>query len=558
MRIPTMAPSDPKRTPDPQPTGDLEHLFRQKFAEAEVTPRASLWEQLDHELLVQQNETYRRRLSGYRWAAAASLLLLVGGGTWFGLHPENSGVGTQSAVMASTRSGVESVRTEAANESVSEFGDTASQLAARTGAETGTLATIDGHNASQNTAAYNTAVARSAGNADLPRNKERISDGLALSRSGSRPVAGDAAYTLGLNGGQAGRSALSIARPQGGYSTGTISVNAAAISTTTGIGATAGRPASLASGSIGFSSLQVLPSVQPSTVLLAAQPVSEPNKPAAEKEEKNEPETTKRRRWKFNAAYAAVAFNPNANFSRNAPQSAGVSFADASSLRSSADAYETAAAEYRQYLQAGRGQRVAITADYVLNKHWSLVSGLAVAQQEAMSATSWDFLDGKSAAASHFELMLPRTPNINLAVRPEMPLRNVSYRYRMASVPVSARYTSNEKKGWAVYAKLGAAVNVLLGSRTELNGVPEATRVYNLTSADSPYRKVQTSVRGGAGIRFRPANAAWSLAVGPDLEAGLTTFNVNPSQRLLRQSRPYAVGLEASVQFGGKSASVVH
>lgn len=94
MRNPSMLPSDPNHTPDSRPTGDLENLFRQKFAEAEVTPRASLWEQLDHELLVQQNETYRRRLLGYRWAAAASVLLLAGGGTWLGLQPNPAGVAT--------------------------------------------------------------------------------------------------------------------------------------------------------------------------------------------------------------------------------------------------------------------------------------------------------------------------------------------------------------------------------------------------------------------------------------------------------------------------------
>ena len=556
MRIPNMAPSDPKHTPDPQPTGDLEHLFRQKFAEAEVTPRASLWEQLDHELLVQQNETYRRRLSGYRWAAAASLLLLVGGGTWFGLYPENPGASTSSAVVASTRSGVEPARTEASTKTPgSGFGNDVNQSASRAGAETDALAAVYGDDASRNTA---NSTASKAGAGQLG-NHGGASNRVAPTRDGNIAMASKASYAPGLNGDQAGRGTLNIARQQDSYSTAAVSISNGALSSATRIGAPimTDRLASLASGSIGFGQGQSLPSAQPTTLLLAAQSVAAPSKPAADQAEPDEPVVTKRRRWRFNAAYAAAAFNPNANFSRNTPQSAGVSFADATSFRSSVDAYEAAAAEYRQYLQAGRGQRVAFAADYVLNKHWSLVSGLAVAQQEAMSATSWYFLDGKSAVASYFE-PIPRTSNTSLAVRPDRPLRNVSYRYRMASLPVSARYTSTEKKGWAAYAKLGVAVNVLLSSRTELKGVPEATRVYNLTSADSPYRKVQTSVRGGAGVRFRPANAAWNVAVGPDLEAGLTTFNTNPSQRLLQQSRPYAVGLEASVEFGGKSASVVH
>jgi hypothetical protein len=120
-------------------------------------------------------------------------------------------------------------------------------------------------------------------------------------------------------------------------------------------------------------------------------------------------------------------------------------------------------------------------------------------------------------------------------------------------VPVSVQYTS-AKAGVSVYAKVGAVVNVLLSSRSELEGSPEATRVYNATSLDSPYRQVQVAARGGAGARFQPVNAAWSVAVGPTAEAGLSTLNSEPAQTLTHRSRPYSVGLEASVEFGGKSA----
>ncbi|WP_133271610.1 hypothetical protein [Hymenobacter radiodurans] len=82
-----MALSANNHTPhEPRPTGDLEHLFRQKLGEAEVAPRQHVWEQLDHELLVRQNDSYRRRLLLHRWVAAACALLVLGCGSWLLLH----------------------------------------------------------------------------------------------------------------------------------------------------------------------------------------------------------------------------------------------------------------------------------------------------------------------------------------------------------------------------------------------------------------------------------------------------------------------------------------
>ncbi|ALD19996.1 hypothetical protein [Hymenobacter sp. DG25A] len=90
-----MEPSADKPT-SPQ-KGDLEYLFRQKFEEAEMQPRASLWEQLDHELVVQQNETFRERLRVHRWVAAACVLFMLGMGGWFTIHLNSTHEGELAA-----------------------------------------------------------------------------------------------------------------------------------------------------------------------------------------------------------------------------------------------------------------------------------------------------------------------------------------------------------------------------------------------------------------------------------------------------------------------------
>lgn len=549
-----MATSAPNNTPDPRPTGDLEHLFRQKFAEAEVAPRASLWEQLDHELLVQQNETYRRRLLGYRWAAAASLLLLAGGGTWLSFQPNATSPAGQTG-LAVTKGTAPAEWETSPGASVGIYGGPG--LVARRGisAYISQDVVAAGSTSRQQAGAAragSSALAEAATN-DL---RSRVQDLLSMGRSRSTAVAGSGERSLGVNGSQGGRSMLGSGLLQDGYSLTFASAGAPAASgpvLAAGNGADAlmARTVSLPGGLAGSGRPEMLQPVPQAAGLLAA---ALPEQAAVP--EQDEPQTAKPRRWKFNAAYAASAFNPNANFAKGSATSPAVSYADFSSIRSSGDAYEVAAAEYRDKLQAGLGQRVSFTADYSLNDNWALTTGLAVAQQEASSATSWYFLDGKSTAAAFYTP--PASVGNNIPHYYDMPLRNAHYRYRTASLPVSVRYNTNDKQGWSIYAKLGAAVNVLLGSRTELEGVPEATRVYSLASADSPYRKVLASLHGGAGVRFRPAEASWSLALGPDLEAGLTTLNVNPAQSLLRQGRPYAIGMEASVEFGNvKAASVV-
>ncbi|QNH62833.1 outer membrane beta-barrel protein [Hymenobacter sediminicola] len=549
-----MATSAPNNTNDPRPTGDLEHLFRQKFAEAEVAPRASLWEQLDHELLVQQNENYRRRLLSYRWAAAASLLLLAGGGTWLSIQPNATAPDSQTGMATISSATTSAGSSASAGSSVGFY--SAPGLAARrsnAGVSEAGMAAATATPATSQPAAGATETALAAA-AEL---RSSVRDLLGLEQS--RTTAADnSERSLGLNGGQRGTStALGSSLLQDGYilttapaAAGMAAFTTAGISPATGADALLARAVRLPGSVAGFGRPETLPAVPQATGLLAA---TDSEESAHNKDD--EPKTAKSRRWKFNAAYAASAFNPNINFAKGSATSPSVSYADFASIKSSGDAYEAAAEEYRDKLQAGLGQRVSLTADYTLNDNWSVAAGLAMAQQEASSGTSWYFLDGKSTAAAFYAPM--PSMGANIPPRYDMPVRNVNYRYRTASMPVSVRYTTNAKQGWSVYAKLGAAVNVLLGSRTELEGVPEATRVYSLASSDSPYRKVLATLHSGAGVRFQPAAASWSLALGPDLEAGLTTLNANPAQSLSRQSRPYSIGMEASVEFGNVKAAPV-
>lgn len=527
-----MLPSDPNHTPDPRPTGDLENLFRQKFAEAEVTPRASLWEQLDHELLVQQNETYRRRLLGYRWAAAASVLLLAGGGTWLGLQPNPAGVAI-APVQPATPGAVGSASVSSAGPLAGAAGRTY-VLAGR-----GKLGQAAASAAPEMAEAATDGVGLLA---DVPLNSYAPAGYVSIGAAAGNSVRSSSSRSLGLSSSRSnsfsGASFLGVTLLPDGYTMASAPVRlAASLWNKSSFGNT------LAAGNSATARRPELLIPVPAPPVLAVQLA-----PAASQESEGQPYPAKTRRWKLNAGYAVSAFNPNIDFSRG--RSAVVTYSNTLAFRSPDDTYETAATEYREKLQSGLGQQVSVLADYTLNDHWSVAAGVALAQQEATAATSWSFLDGNSAVATA-DTYDRSQPGGNLRPNPVLTVRNVRYRYRTASLPLNLRYTTSAKQGWALYAKLGAAVNVLLSSRTKLDGVPEATQTYTLTSADSPYRKVLASLHGGGGVRFRPANATWSLALGPKAETGLSTLNSGPSASLLQRRRPYAIGLEASMEFGG-------
>ncbi|WP_157530344.1 hypothetical protein [Hymenobacter norwichensis] len=542
-----MATSAPNPTPDPRPTGDLEHLFRQKFAEAEVTPRAGLWEQLDHELLVEQNNTYRRKLTWHRWVAAACLLLFFSASGWAILRKwQNS---TSSVAEYSTTTNSSGTRVAANNQATAATGAAAASAEGQkpTGSATDTnngLLALEGEyisaDATRSTLsqapgseydAYAAQIAAAGqGISETSRSQARQGRTYESSEVGAESVFAGSRYP-GLTSSVAAQFGANYATESN--------------ASLPGWNGLTPRFANLRGGWLG---------ARPDTLKASLLAVPQPGALAAAKDE-TQPPAKQWRRLRLGATYAAASYNPNINFSH----SDGRVQADAVTNALRNYYQDDAETEYRRNLRAGLSQRVAVTAAYALNKHWTLVSGVEAAEQHATSATSYGFIDGRQVSRQVANLFDSRGNNAftsgAAAVAPTA-TRKTSYRYRTMAVPVEIRYGS-AKPGTSLYAKVGAAVGLLLGTRSELEGSPEAARVYSLGSSDSPYRQLQTSVRGGAGVRYQPAAASWSLALGTTTEVGLTTLNANPSQRALNQSRPYSIGLEASVDFGSAKPAAV-
>ncbi|UOR05294.1 hypothetical protein MUN82_20465 [Hymenobacter aerilatus] len=545
IRMGTSANKAAPTSPDPRPTGDLEYLFQQKLGEAEVAPRFQLWEQLDHDLLVQQNETYRKRLLLHRWVAAACLLLLLGAGSWLGMQqwqtttaPElasTTPAGHSSADYAATHSGRSATAagtSVAADTSRTESESDAAGLTAALGGE-------EASSANHLLAVVSQAAGRSAGRAAYP--------GTSLVDAG---VGASGELTTAFSRGNSS-SVFAAYMP----------ATAAEVSQSTKAGTTAWellatRAARLGSTLGRFTHPDTL---KPS--LLAAPPMLAALEPPVEEEKKK----VALGGWRFGGSHAVSSFNPNINFAQASAQSTAsainnLAFLDSRGVQNVA--YEAGAAEYRQNLRAGVGQRVALTAARPAGKHWVLLAGVEAGEYRASSETSFaSVAQSETAFAGRATPAYQSSPsnsfsNDAASARPAVAYtttpRATSYRYRTVGVPVAVRYGS-QKTGVSLYAKVGAAVDLLLGSRVEVADEAAATREYSISTANSPYRQVIATVRGGGGVQYRPAGATWAILAGPTAEAGLTTLNRDPTQALLRRSRPYLVGVEASIEFGGAS-----
>lgn len=574
------------------PKGSLEELFRHHLRESEaaaVPPRPLVWEHIDNSLLLAQNEKYRRRLLAYRWGMAASLLLAaLGGGGWWhsqqgapatlaSAHPQDSAA--QAAVANATTASRRAL--PLASQPISQDAAPGPGLASSTTLPPRQPLNHAGASTAANANTANTAATSAAAQRGTSRGPHSGSAGLLAT---TQPEPGG---RFAAPAGAAGQRALAFGgpsshlaaaqRPQQGVGlasqTALANANAhtvafSSITTAEPIGTTA---TSLSAGSFGFSAAPgerpreaafaasraestfaaaALPPERTARatnsraseallathqVLLALAPAEAPLPNLTLKEVAPLP-ATELRRWRFGVEYAASAFNPNIDFNRgSATYNMALGFNTVSVTRS-------AAAEYRANLRAGLGQRLGLRATRWLSGHWSLSTGVELAQQNAHSATSSGFVGEQQADLSS---TLPATVYV------PRELRTSSYRYRSTGVPVELRYDNQAKAGLSFYGRVGAIVSALLSVRSEVASNPEATRTYSFFSASTPYRRLTTLLRGSAGVRYRPANSTWGVSVGPTAEAGVQSMNAETDKSFLQQNRPYSFGLEASFEFGG-------
>ncbi len=555
--------------PSTPPKGSLEDLFRHHLLESEaaaVPPRPQVWEQLDNSLLLAQNEQYRRRLRVHRWAIAASLLLasLAGGGWWHSQQPPSPSLATATPVAQPAElPGLAAARRAVATPGLASA-PTAVAASRPNYSNTLTPSAIDQTTTlraeAQSTDSYAAATGRAAA-----RN---------LAQVATRRLAG-AQPTHEVEAGQfRGQGNNADARAGQAGLTGATPTRTLAVAT-----ATSATRATTAVGGIRRGALPPASSAEPGVLALATElPAAAPTAPndqtlaaavvrtstagladqelamnmnslsahvvnlaapgaAALPASLNTvavtmPPVELARHWQYGLSYAASAFQPNIDFTK-----ATTSYNPSLGVNS-ARITNTAAAEYRNNLRAGLGQRLGVWASRRLGgSRWRLRTGLELAQNTATSATSVSFVGEQVADLTYAQAM-------------QAHLQRTSYCYRSASAAAEMRYASPLKTGFSLYGRVGALLTALLNVRSDVDGTPEATRIYTPLSTNSPYRHFTTSLRGGGGIQYRPVGHQWALNLGPVAEFGILSLNADPSQNFWHQQRPYSFGLEAGLELG--------
>lgn len=93
---------------------DFDKSWAEAFDGAEMTPPDAVWMKLDAQLAQQEANKSRRAMIWYRWVAAASLLLLMGLGTYVFLNPAGT---TPSTLAGGQESGQETIAATSGTES---------------------------------------------------------------------------------------------------------------------------------------------------------------------------------------------------------------------------------------------------------------------------------------------------------------------------------------------------------------------------------------------------------------------------------------------------------
>jgi hypothetical protein len=548
-------------TPSNPPKGSLEDLFRHHLLESEaaaVPPRPQVWEHLDNRLLLAQNEKYRHRLATYRWAVAASLLLasLAGGGWWHSQQPSVPATATlaRATLPVADRPGLTTAQRAVAiaplaHTSVPGTRDGQTTVAAVSPALSKASAidqttTLSASRPTRTTAAVAYALRTNHWQQTQGTSSQGVSNKLVTTStpafaSGNQLAARQAAdahisgqaqanYTAKSSFGS-NLSSTSTALPS--QSVDALATDqdlhndqATATTATPAYAPTTATPASEASLATRWASLATSSVSLPASLAPVAVAAGPPLELA--------------RNWQYGVSYATSAFQPNIDFSKAAD-----SYNTAFGLNSPIIT-RSAAAEYRNNLQAGLGQRLSLWATRRLGaSRWGLRTGLELMQSTATSASTVAFVGEQVADLSYSQAAFTPMPT-------PARLQRTSYRYRSINVPVEARYSNPAKNGFSFYGRMGAFVTALLNVHTEVEDNPEAARTYTPASVSSPYRLLSVGLRGGGGVQFRPAGHQWALNLGPVAELGVLSLNANPSQDFLTQQRPYSFGLEAGVELG--------
>ncbi len=551
----------------------LESEFQRRLYDAEARPAPDLWARIDHDLTVQENTDYKKRVLFYRQLAAACFVLFALTGTLLAYFYQGGQLDQAAQPRLATVAQPE--RTTSKDAITPE-----AAMQAYAATQTAEEDTADGQLSEETPRQVRAsrqarpAIAPSAVAvaADEPQAGDyyRISPGYAR-YLGYGPSATKAGGNHGgrFAGAVPERNATqSFFAPEAGYAQ---IITWERITITMGSGAAPVQQKAYGNNPALAAKPQSFAEMNEAYQASRQQQAGETGQMAAatQKTGAATAATESTGRWSLNLAYAPSVFEQNIGLPEPAAMHSAndlFSIMIGPTINASEESYQNMTAareEYNERTQPAYSFAVEAKAGFKLREKLKLLTGIGYSESTSRSKSNYIVRQFwvKPRSNERYELS-PSTfflSSLNngfmsdsVSVARTGEAFSTSYTYRHLTVPVGLQYEHDLNKDWFVYGGAGVAANFLLESSVTTTHQEVQPVSYSASDSESPFRQVQFSGNASVGVGKRLSNSL-TLAMGPEVRHYFSTLVADPDGAAAPQGKPYALGMNMSLnyQLGG-------
>jgi hypothetical protein len=550
----------------------LEDEFQRRLYDAEARPAPDLWARIDHDLTVQENQDYKKRVLFYRQLAAACFVLFALTGTLLAYYYQGGQLNQATQPGLATTAATERATQDAISPEAAMQAYAATQAAEEE--KTNAEETEVPQQAKITRPAQKAGVAAAAA-VDEPQAGDYYRIGPAYTRYlGYSPFANQRG---GSNGGRfAGATpehngTQSFFAPEAGY---TQIITWERITVTMGSNSGPSQQKAFGNGQALAAKPQSFAEMNEAYQAgrqQQAKQTTEAGQTALASQEKNPSPATSRStgRWSLNLAYAPSVFEQNIGLPEPASMSSSndlFSIMIGPTINASEESYQNMTAareEYNERTQPAFSFAVEAKAGFKLKEKLKILTGIGYSENTSRSKSNYIVRQFwvKPRSNERYELS-PSTfflsslndgfTSDSVSVARTGEAFSTSYTYRHLTVPVGLQYEHDLSKDWFVYGGAGVAANFLLESSVTTTHQEVQPVTYSANDSESPFRQVQFSGNASVGVGKRLSNSL-TLAMGPEVRHYFNTLVADPDGAAAPQGKPYALGMNMSLnyQLGG-------
>ncbi|MHC2990441.1 hypothetical protein OB13_02145 [Pontibacter sp. HJ8] len=530
----------------------LEEEFQRRMHDAEASPAPDLWARIDHELTVQENGQYRKKVLFYRQLAAACFVLFMLSGALLTYHFKDSAKQgtTQQPIASAPGASTLPAPAVAAEENdgtiehhVAIAGTSAAQAAATKKAQrhSGTAANGDLIAAADPQGYYSAGSSSSANTPEQQLSERRNT----IAARTVRDAAGTNAVPAGFH-----RYRRSVSQ-----------------SITLSFGSEETQPAQPGAGTL---ALEPKSFVELNKEYQAARDKKDQQQTEAlaASLNKGKDETQEQAqgggdsRWSLNLAYAPTYFDQNIGLPDQMMTAVNYRSFAAQGLSASSESFhnmDAARDEFEDKTVPTFSYTMEVKTGFKLKEKLKLLAGIGYSESSARTRTNYIVRQFwfKPRTNERYELdpstiLLPSldhsfTPD-SISVARAADAFNVDYKYRHLSIPVGLQFENEIAKDWFWYAAGGVAANFLLETSITASNQEVQSVNYRPKDEDSPFRKVQFSGNLSAGVGKRISDNL-TVVLGPEVRNYFSTLVAEPDKAMAPQGKPYAFGLNMGLNY---------